>query len=143
MPYKDRRVMREFQREWRAKRRADYFEDRSCVKCGSTEKLELDHIDPSTKKYNPNRLWSMSDSNPDKMAELSKCQVLCKECHDGKTRGDLSKIHTQDYCARWHDMELTRKVLSNGKKLCGYCNYLRRPIREHKSLEEWLEIQNS
>jgi hypothetical protein len=66
-----------------------WFEGKSCVACGSTNRLEADHIDRSAKKYNPSALWSMSDSNPNKHAELAKLQVLCYTCHKSKTRGEL------------------------------------------------------
>ena len=72
MGYKSREQQQEYQRIWRSRRRAEYYKDKSCVQCGSTEKLELDHIDPKTKKYSPAALWSMSDSNPNKIAELKK-----------------------------------------------------------------------
>lgn len=77
---------REYQRQWIAKRRAKYFENKCCVICGSTEDLELDHIDPDKKKYMPAALWGMSDKNPNKIAELAKCQVLCKIHHKEKTK---------------------------------------------------------
>jgi hypothetical protein len=86
MAYKDKEKQREFQKAWRTKRRLAYFEGKSCVVCGSTESLELDHIDPSQKKYNPAAIWGMSDDNPNKIAELAKCQVLCLVHHKEKTK---------------------------------------------------------
>ena len=76
---------RKYQREWRAKRRAEYFEGKSCEKCGATEGLELDHVDP-TKKVSHN-IWSWSQKRRD--AELAKCQVLCKGHHREKTNAAL------------------------------------------------------
>lgn len=88
---------REYQREWVRARRDAYFRDKVCVRCGSTSNLELDHIDASTKELRVSALWSMSDKNPKKLAEIEKCQVLCAPCHDLKTyeskeyvRGDLA-----------------------------------------------------
>ncbi len=40
---------RKYDREWVAKRRAKFFDDKKCKHCGSTENLELDHINPKTK----------------------------------------------------------------------------------------------
>lgn len=85
MAYKDRDKQREFQRLWRTNRRNAYFAGKFCVVCKSTDNLELDHIDPSTKKYNPASIWGMSDDNPNKIAELAKCQVLCQTHHREKT----------------------------------------------------------
>lgn len=55
-----------------------------CARCGSTERLEFDHIDRMTKAFtisaNYNRRWEALQ------AELDKCQLLCHECHVTKTR---------------------------------------------------------
>ncbi len=77
---------REYQRKWLAARRAEHFQDKCCVVCGSIEQLELDHIDPDEKKYHPAALWGMSRTNPNRIAELAKCQVLCLEHHKAKTK---------------------------------------------------------
>ena len=54
-----------------------------CVRCGSTENLEFDHIDESTKFANISDLMRMSIELLD--AELAKCQLLCHDCHMQKT----------------------------------------------------------
>lgn len=77
---------REYQRQWVAARRAEYFDGKACVVCGSTENLELDHINPDDKKYSPAALWSMAKNNPNRIAELEKCQTLCSFHHKEKTR---------------------------------------------------------
>jgi hypothetical protein len=54
-----------------------------CAYCGSNKRLEIDHIDRKTKKYNPTRFWLY----PKILAEeLPKCQILCHACHKEKTR---------------------------------------------------------
>jgi 5-methylcytosine-specific restriction endonuclease McrA len=73
--------LREYQRKWIAARRAEWFLDKYCVKCGSIDDLEIDHIDSSTKISNS--IWSWSAVRRD--AELAKCQVLCHKCHWEKT----------------------------------------------------------
>lgn len=61
-----------------------------CSKCGSTDRLEFDHIDPAT-KVRP--LMRLALAKPSKWeAELAKCQVLCHECHWDKTRQDRSLV---------------------------------------------------
>lgn len=53
-----------------------------CVHCGSTEALEVDHIDPTNKKFNVTSNWSYPwDTLID---EINKCQLLCIECHTEK-----------------------------------------------------------
>ena len=80
-----REAQLEYQRQWMANRRAAYFEDKSCVRCGSVEELRLDHIDPKEKVSH--RIWSWKKERRE--AELAKCQVLCEPCHKEKTREDL------------------------------------------------------
>lgn len=54
-----------------------------CKWCGSKDSLELDHIDPAQKSFYIGRLWSCSREKFE--AELSKCQLLCSDCHHVKT----------------------------------------------------------
>lgn len=54
-----------------------------CAACGETRDLEIDHIDRSTKKFNPLARWG---SGWDEIRpELDKCQLLCRVCHRRKT----------------------------------------------------------
>jgi hypothetical protein len=89
--YKDKEKLKEYQRcyqrERQAKRRAVFFKDKECVKCGSKERLELDHINPAEKESH--NIWSWSQERCDK--ELAKCQVLCHDCHLVKTQHDKSQ----------------------------------------------------
>ncbi|URQ04828.1 HNH endonuclease [Streptomyces phage Emma1919] len=86
MPYKDKEKQKEYQRQWAAKRRADFFNGKVCVVCKSQRNLELDHIDP--KKKVSHNIWSWSDDKRNK--ELAKCQVLCNSCHKAKNKTDGS-----------------------------------------------------
>ena len=58
-----------------------------CVKCGCTETLEFDHIDPSTKSFN----IAAGYTKPKEvlLEELAKCQLLCNKCHIEKSKKDL------------------------------------------------------
>lgn len=53
-----------------------------CVGCGSLEKLEFDHIDPSTKIKAIAKMSSASERVFQE--ELEKCQLLCYACHLAK-----------------------------------------------------------
>lgn len=90
VPYADQGARREYQRRWVAARRRAWIKANGpCRHCGSSRKLEVDHVDPSTKKYNPTKLWSLSDQRRE--AELAKCQVLCHACHAVKTAAEKAR----------------------------------------------------
>jgi 5-methylcytosine-specific restriction endonuclease McrA len=61
-----------------------------CVKCGSTERLEFDHIDPATKSFELSRFWICTWEHL--LPELKKCQLLCKSCHRLKTITEDGKL---------------------------------------------------
>lgn len=67
----------------RRKERAIAFLGGTCVRCGETEGLEFDHIDPDRKSFgiteNLTRRWDVVES------ELKKCQLLCRIHHLDKT----------------------------------------------------------
>ncbi len=74
--------MREYQNRWLKKRRLTWLKENGpCRQCGSSEQLEVDHIDQSQKVSH--RVWSMSKEKQD--AELKKCQALCHRCHARKS----------------------------------------------------------
>jgi len=84
---------RKYQREWVARRRQQWIDLNSpCKKCGSFENLEVDHIDPNSKKHPVGTLWSRTKEVMGR--ELSKCQVLCNKCHLKKTTKELKKSVT-------------------------------------------------
>jgi hypothetical protein len=77
MPMVTKELQREYCREWTAKRRADFFKNKKCAHCQSTEKLELHHVDPSQKISHA--IWSWSEVR--RKQEIEKCIVLCRKCH--------------------------------------------------------------
>jgi hypothetical protein len=100
MPFKDKVKKAEYDRDRRNKyrqiirlrnnerqrsNRAAYFTGKVCVDCGSTERLELDHIDPRTKVSH--RIWGWGKLRRE--AELVKCTVRCNTCHKLKTKKDM------------------------------------------------------
>lgn len=102
MPSKDPEKRLEANRRWRQRhaderrsrarellraRRAEFMAGKSCVFCGATERLEIDHIDPSQKVTH--RVWWWSKARRDD--ELKKCRVLCSRCHSERHAKELRK----------------------------------------------------
>lgn len=86
-----------YMREYMARRYAERrsmciaFLGGACVRCGSQNGLEFDHIDRSTKSINVAKLILAKDSKL--FMELSKCQLLCDKCHLDKTVAEVSVPH--------------------------------------------------
>lgn len=78
---------REYAREWIRRRREEWFAGKSCHGCGSREGLQLHHRDPSQKVSHS--VWSWSAPRRD--LEVSKCDVLCSDCHLEITREQARK----------------------------------------------------
>jgi hypothetical protein len=77
-------------KRFREKRRIEareYLGSR-CAWCGATEKLDFDHIDPSTMIFRiANGLINKAEVF---WAEVAKCQLLCRDCHTEKSSAEGS-----------------------------------------------------
>lgn len=62
-----------------------------CVICGTTESLEVDHIDRSKKTMEFDVMRSVSRDRF--LAELKLCQLLCHDHHEVKTAAENSVEH--------------------------------------------------
>lgn len=62
-----------------------------CVKCGRTDTLEFDHINPSTKTMTIARASARSEDFF--WTEVRKCQLLCSDCHLEKTTDESGVGH--------------------------------------------------
>lgn len=82
--------MRQYVLDRYHRRRAEWIEKKGgkCVRCGETDGLQFDHIDPATKTFTISKLWSLSNAKIE--AELRKCQILCVPCHKDKTRAETT-----------------------------------------------------
>lgn len=126
MPYKDKEKQLEYQRNWMRSRRASFFEGKVCVKCNAKKRLELDHIDPTTKVSHA--VWSWKEERREK--ELLKCQVLCYDCHKEKTKKQLGNHGVSMYkkgcrceICRWGKKYENRKY-GNRKEKLGYNEWM-------------------
>jgi len=130
MPYKDRDAQREYQRKWVANRRAEWFSDKSCIVCGSTDKLELDHIDASQKISH--NIWSWSWERIEE--EVAKCQVLCRYHHQIKTE----RVELVAYLGREIRQHGTISMCFNGCRceLCTKANTAKQQRRRARLRDE-------
>jgi len=89
-----------------------------CAICGSTENLEFDHIDSSSKEIKIGECMSYDINLIQK--ELSKCQLLCKKCHIEKTKlnkdsnARISYEEAKNIRSDYINLDITQKQL--GKK---------------------------
>lgn len=88
-----------WRREQRFANRAfvkEYLKSHPCIKCGFSDirALDFDHIDPKEKHKNISVLLRGTASRKSIELEISKCQVLCSNCHRIKT------IESKDYETR-------------------------------------------
>lgn len=87
--YVDPERKRKYQLSWLQARRDKWIaENGPCAQCGSSEQLEVDHVEPRVKSGAPptRSIWGMAE--PQRSRELSKCQVLCKGCHETKSNSE-------------------------------------------------------
>lgn len=82
---------REYDRLRASTARAEFVASRGgiCAKCGSSEQIEIDHIDPKTKEYKIATIWSRKKEIRE--YELAKCQLLCNSCHKEKSAREATK----------------------------------------------------
>lgn len=61
-----------------------------CVNCGESDPivLEFDHIDPATKFMEVGNMMQSGYAWNKVLEEISKCQILCANCHRRKTAKD-------------------------------------------------------
>src|SRR5580704_3746710 len=85
--------MAKYMKAWYARRRAVAIEKLAskCIRCGSIENLQFDHVNPATKLMAVSKMWTASEVRF--QAELAKCQLLCEDCHKEKTLSEISVPH--------------------------------------------------
>lgn len=84
---------RDYQLRWIENRRLSWIESQGgvCARCGSDDRLEVDHIDRSLKTMEPTSIWSRREEIRER--ELANCQVLCYSCHLTKTNEEKAPPH--------------------------------------------------
>lgn len=79
---------REYRKNWRYKRWLEVCEHLGgkCAECGSTDQLQVDHIDPATNVDQVCSIWLLSRERLER--ELPLCQLLCAPCHHVKSSAE-------------------------------------------------------
>jgi len=87
------KYMRDYMKERYHRLRAEAVRilGEKCAVCGSTENLEIDHINRADKKIDLGKLTSVSRERF--LNELQVCQLLCEAHHLEKTRRESSVEH--------------------------------------------------
>jgi hypothetical protein len=86
--------MREYMKRRARERRTEALNllGGSCVRCGSTEALEFDHVDPATKSFEISK-GGLKASRARFLAEVAKCQLLCRTHHRQKSAAERAVEH--------------------------------------------------
>ena len=106
-----------------------------CFKCNSIEDLQLDHINPETKNFTVAKLWNSKKEVFD--LEVSKCQLLCKKCHEEKTFLVMGRVSAK----------ITHGTLSSYRYCkCGSCKkakseYMRSFRKKKKEVDNQFKIE--
>lgn len=91
MSYKNKEDMNNYMKE-RYKKRMLIFKKmlgNRCTICGNTKYLHIDHKNPNKKEIKINKMWNKKLDII--LNELKKCQLLCKDCHELKSKKDGSQ----------------------------------------------------
>jgi hypothetical protein len=108
---------RGYNKAWKQARRAQLVKmlGGRCVRCGATEDLELDHIDPSTKRFTIS--GGLSKAWTDLVEEASRTQLLCKPCHVAKGAEDRPEtVHGTYYVYWYYSCRCTACKAANARK---------------------------
>lgn len=106
-----------------------------CAKCGSIERLEIDHVDRTKKEMSFTGMFCVG--LPRFYKELEKCQLLCYQCHRAKTLVDLgfkagAGAHGGITCAVRHC-----------KPICDLCRATRNKYNRERKRRVRLAAKNS
>ena len=114
-----------------------------CARCGCKHNLQIDHIDPRTKKFDITQ--KLSSKLGPLWEEIHKCQLLCGSCHREKNKEDQKVIqmkrrdffyteHRFDPILQEHMCDITiDQNKKNGRSYVKLVNY----IAKKKGVDFW------
>lgn len=79
------KICKEYHQKYYANRKQEYVDllGGRCIKCGSKDNLEFDHIDKNSRKFIIIKILKRKKEIV--LKELKKCQLLCSICHRKKS----------------------------------------------------------
>ena len=131
---RDKERYNDYHREYQLRKYHKFKEEilnilgNKCIICGSTENLEIDHINREEKSFSLSKSWP---NRKNLNEELQKCQLLCKIHHQEKTLTDLNQVsakttHGTLSSYRYCKCDLCRKAKSDHNR-----NY-KQKVKEEK-----------
>lgn len=98
----------------------------SCIQCSSQDNLEFDHVNPLSKSFDISKLLNYSQDLV--LAEVKKCQLLCKDCHT--TKGILNRDYGGGHNKILDPSHGTWAMYTNSKCRCSMCRKWRSDYRK-------------
>lgn len=136
----------ERRKQLRYKRKAEAIQllGSECVNCGSTKRLEFDHV-KNDREDEGHMISRMLENDWEKLLEeLKKCQLLCVSCHRIKTGNDVRPLDfdiVKEYPAQ-NDGHGTHSMYVSHKCRCKHCRaansvysrkYMRKNIEKYRA----------
>lgn len=87
----------------------------ACVICGTTNNLDFDHVDPTTKLFTISSGLSRTESVF--WAEVAKCQLLCRPHHVEKSSSEISEAQLGNKNANFKLRDLDIKYIRELSRL--------------------------
>ena len=96
-------------------RKLQFFSGKCCRSCKATNNLQLHHRDPSTKIGRTQSIWSWCEKK--RFAEIAKCDVLCRSCHNSHHKKEEVKLFPRNSSGKF--IKGGSRGVSVQEKKCG------------------------
>lgn len=102
-----------------------------CTRCGTSENLEFNHIDPTLKEFNILNIWDGPWSKI--LEELEKCELLCHIHHLEATQEQWKSGQLVPQVPATAFTHGTARMYSESKCRCADCREAKKLYREGKT----------
>lgn len=139
MPFKDKDEHRKYCREWLQNRRYEWLRDKSCIDCGSLEKLWLWPLEPASLRTHA--LWSWREER--RREELAKYTTVCESCYRTRlsnlrarhgTRSRFDKGCRCDFCKNSYRLA---RVMETVRRYQRDPDWARKKYQRHRASGQW------